>query len=494
MSQFYGLSIDDGCWGQSTLIDRTSQLFEGGLQETIVAYHDHKVFVGHQAVDMIDNNPQSSVTEVKNFLRELALQKTYDFSSHQVTASNILTFLLSKIYQKNRGYIRSYTVAIPAYLKENDREKIYKSSYEAKLNIDHIVNLSTALAAYYFKEISMKDSDQFLSVYVGDQHTECALVRGQDHSLEVLGVSSDFIGEHHIVQSYRKLIKDKFKMRNGRELRDDQYSTERSIKDLENSLKNSTSSVHISDSVPLIDIDINEVMDIMEPHFSKIMSIIERTLKRYHMSQNRVVAFISFQFIKYKSISLIFEERKSDLLKKYVIDDTECAATLGAAWCSYLLDNDNYQALKGEPCADNKPIKSHVTPYSFGVLSMIYDQNAEKDIEQNSILIPKNSIIPVENSYRFITHHVGQMVMRCTVTQTEQIDNSMKNVSLLYDEEHQFSSISASADPDAIDVHFQIDESFTLRCRFENERTKQVYETTHNIKPDDVLQHFVVQA
>lgn len=479
MKNSVGLSLSEGQWGVATLTNQTQAVMLG-QQITAVAWSDQMVEVGAMALSAYNKDINIPYVLGIKFFEGLKYNKAYSLASHSVTAQELVALTMGKIVRTFPSLSGDdiHVLAVPADASSETRQSIRQAAQQASLRIDHIINLSTAAAAYYQYQLKPDEDKVFVVLYVDQKHTEYGIFRPDQNTLVVQAIESTDVGEHHLREIFLKIVQEKFRIKMGVDLRKDQYSHAELTRHFEHMCKHTPISIEVV-GVEL-DISRTEFNDRSEDVLDKMLRPLNEILSRMMIAEQKDIdifatgSIFKFQWTKKKlenrvRLNIVFDENN--------VSTTDNAITLGAAWCASRIARYGVNAISGELIPDIKPSTVPLAPMSYGVISLIFDAQSQADKEQNSILIKKGSALPAKGSYDFITHHDGQISIRCTVTATERIDMQYLQVSFLQDQDCIFNT--KGVEPDTIVVDFELDTNYRLTCMFKNLRTRQIYEFEH---------------
>ena len=100
----------------------------------------------------------------------------------------------------------------------------------------------------------------------------------------------------------------------------------------------------------------------------------------------------------------------------------------------------------------------------MGTLAQINDPITRNKVVANTIIIERDSKLPVSVTKRYATTHEGQEYIDCSVTQSEGPEDNKEFVNIIHDGKLQLPKNRPTNQP--VDVTYSYDESGKMHCMF----------------------------
>lgn len=390
---------------------------EGSRITPSVVYFENtdSVIVGQTAKDNSIINPSDVVSTVKNHMGE---QKHYKSSvGQEYTPEVISSLIIRKIVEDAEKYlntsekIKDIVVTIPAYFKDAQRKATEDAIHIAGLNLLGTINEPTAAALYYAVKIKMNHAN-ILIYDLGGGTFDVTIIRIDDDEINVkstggLSKVGGCFFDQEIVDYVCKEIEGKY----GINLKEDEYL------DIYQELYERAEKAKIQLSnqekamVTVRAGNIRENVVITREFFE---GIVAKLYKRTEFSVKKAVKDAGLSLAEINKAILVggstripyIEQHLSELLgiqMSHEVNPDEVVAMGAALYAKQLVS------------ADVKKTIHDVCSHSIGVVTI--DRTTLKKV--NSILIKRNTKIPVEVTQKFRTVVDNQEEIELSVTEGE---------------------------------------------------------------------------
>ncbi len=122
-----------------------------------------------------------------------------------------------------------------------------------------------------------------------------------------------------------------------------------------------------------------------------------------------------------------------------------------------ILNTEQQAALKDVNLTD-------VCNFYMGTLALVRDHFTNRDVIANTIIIERDSKLPVSITKRLYTVHEGQETLECSVTQSEGPEENKEFVNIIHQEDLKLPKDRPAKQP--IDITYSYDESGKMHCMF----------------------------
>lgn len=374
---------------------------------------NHEIIVGKAAKDNAILYPENVVMDVKNYMGKNKIMKEYDGKKY--TPEMISSFVIRKVVQDSEEYlgqkIDGVVITVPAYFTDARRKATEDAAAIAGYPLLGMINEPTAAALCYQRK--QKITNENIMIYdLGGGTFDVTILHIDDNEhMEVLstdGLSN--AGGRFFDQCIIDYVRDYIEREHDVDIEDEEY-----IDILQDLYKDAEAAKIELSSRKTTNIivkagKIREKIEISREQFEKMISKVyrrtelkmEEALKSAGLEKKEIDKVLlvggssRIPYIAEKVEHFIGREPSKD------INPNEAVA-LGAAI---------YSELSGNKDAWFVDVCSH----SIGVVVM------KGNTEENNIIIPKNSKVPVEIEQRFLTMADNQKKIELTVTEGEYLE------------------------------------------------------------------------
>lgn len=404
-----GAYVDDS--GMSHIINNS----EGGtLTPSVVMFDaDNSVIVGEIAKDNAVIEPGNVVSVVKNYMGKKLVLK--EFAGKEYTPEMISSFIIRKVVQDASTAlgetIDGVVITVPAYFTDAQRKATEDAAAMAGVYLIGMINEPTAAALCYIKKNEIQDKNILIYDLGGGTFDVTILHVEDSDNIEVLatGGLSNAGGrffDQYIVDYVREYMEEKYEI----DLEDDEYIDE--LQELYIKAENakmqlsSKNETVIILKIGAIKEQIKITRELFESMISKVYmrteSKIKDTLKCAGMQSHEIDKVLlvggssRIPYIVNGIQKFIGQEPSKE------VNPDEAVAIGAAIYANIKMDKHTSKKF------------TDVCSHSIGVVV-----NDEQGNEENEVVIPRNSKLPVENEQRFRTMIAGQKKICLTVTEGE---------------------------------------------------------------------------
>lgn len=431
--------------------------------------NDKKILIGEEAKNTAATDANSVA---KEFKREMH-NEDYSFNVHgnSYTASDLSSFILKKLTQDASlqvGNIDEVVISVPAYFKESQRNATMKAGELAGLNVISIINEPTAAALYYASTVKIKGKGLVYDLGGGTFDVTVTQTDGKDIQI----IASE--GDHHLGGvdfdiSMLELMENKYsKETNGKLYLDTNDKQEFMLlaEDLKKSLSTRTSikqKLSGEDGKITVEISQAEFEEKISTYISRTELLVEQVLDEADFEPEDIDYILLVGGSS--RIPTIQKSIKRLMGKEPIIAvNVDEAVALGAAIkAGLVMVKNNPDSVSSTIAKEMNTIKvGDVANHSYGTISITYDENLQKHISKNSIIIKKNTPLPAKAVDTFYTVSDGQSVVDISITQGEDSDPDF--VDTVYQGDMELPANRPKGQP--IEFTYIYDENQMMKCIF----------------------------
>ena len=375
---------------------------------------NNKILIGSEAKK---NKNLKTIYDIKRLIGKDYLKDEYKYLSYDIInkdnkpyinfldkdmspeeLSSIILIYLKKMAEKYLGYtVNDAVITVPAYFNDLQRQSTKNAGYAAGLNVLRIINEPTAAAIAYGIDKISTDKRIIIVIDIGGGTTDISLLSLEEGVFEVISTSgnTNLGGEDidNILVSYiaEQLNIDLF---DKNKLKDLKLKVEKLKKQLSDEV-----SVEIDGLVITQDLFNNLCIDIFNK-FLEPINIVVKNISIHEINDIILVGGIT-RIPKIRNLILDYFNNKN---LYYDINPDEAIAS-GAAIQAAILSGTNDAILEDIILLD-------IVPLSLGI---------ETDGGLMTIIIPKNSTIPIKKTQIFSTAYDNQTYIKIKIFEGERL-------------------------------------------------------------------------
>lgn len=401
---------------------------------------DKNILVGEAAVNsgMVDKN--RCIREVKKMMGNS--DEVFDITLGQWIKSNsdrdtkftpaeISAFILGKL--KNHGSdVKDVVITIPACFQERARKATEEAAEIAGLNCLDIINEPTAAILHYanLPGISLSGRVVVFDLGGGTFDVTIADVNGKD--IEVITSRGDsYLGGTDFDKEIYNIFSKKYESEKNSSLDINSKlitQAERVKKIL--STKEIASDVVDGPNGPLkIDISREEFIESISSYLEKIKMLLEECMEKSNTDKSQIseILLVGGSTRIPEVVKLITDKLGKVPTKGVNVDE---AVASGAAIKAALLSTDKLNSAQKRSIEDVS--LQDVLNYYFGTLASIPDSTGKYNVK-NSIILHRDSKVPVEKTEKYMTLSDNQTVVDVSVTQSANEEDDPEFCDIIYE-------------------------------------------------------------
>lgn len=342
---------------------------------------------------------------------------TVEFYGKQYSATDLSAIFLSKIVKEaeqcSGEKIESAVITVPAYFTHKERQATIDAGEKAGLNVLAIINEPTAAAFAY--GLNDKENEQTVLIYdLGGGTFDVTIAKINKNKIDILGSDGNHeLGGKDWDDCIARYLAQEFNEQYDVDLSEDDEMVASLLVTAENVKKQLTSRDEVT--VPITYKDIRGNITITEELFEDISNFLLGATKEL---TNNLIKFIGLSWADISGAILVGGSTRMRMIYNYVKDmsgkeplsgvNVDEAVALGAAIKANIDESGKTISTgflgmiggkKYSEVAGAKAV-SDVTAHALGMIAV--SEDGESYI--NSIIIPKNTTIPVESKKQYNFH------------------------------------------------------------------------------------------
>lgn len=462
--------------------------------------YDNKAIIGTSAKNSSTSEPERVAKEFKREMENDSYR--FKLDNLKYTAPELSSMILKKLTQdasKNIGTIKDVVISVPAYFKEKQRNATIQAGELTGLNVIGIINEPTAAALYY---ASNEKTDGTVLVYdLGGGTFDATILKINGQDIDILSSSGDaHLGGVDFDSALLQIFEEKYKNEKNSNLYNDEESIEEFLLLAEETKKKLSTHTKVKQKLRgdegsiIIEISQDEFEEKISNYISRTELLVETVFDEAEIDHNQIDSILLVGgSTRIPAISKSIKHITSkEPINAVNVDE---AVALGAAIKAGLITaKENPNNLSAHVQKELNSIKVvDVANHSYGTTSISYDEQLQKHIEKNSIIIDKNTPLPCSVTETFYTISEGQNAVEINVTQGEDTDPDF--VDKIHEDVMDLPPNRPEGQP--IEITYKYDENQIMHCIFKDINSGQIKEvslhTDNNKTNSNSLNSFLVE-
>lgn len=386
------------------------------ITPSVVFFEDDNIVVGNFAKDVAVSEGERVVQFIK---RRMGHEYKINQNGKEYSPEEISALILKKLKQDAESHlnttIKDVVITVPAYFDDKKRIATKTAGEIAGLNVVRIINEPTA-AALAFCERQKNENKTILVYDLGGGTFDITIMKVKGNSVDVIASGGDHeLGgkdiDDTLISYFHKEFKDKnttdplVSLAGQQELRSKAEATKKML----SSKPNARVILKVEGQQASLKVDRNLFEDLIDEIILRTEMNIEVVLDEANLTLKDIddVLLVGGSTRIPQISKMLTRLFGKEPLHSVHPDE---AVAQGAAIIANTVAVESGQSSGVE--VDELPTVSDVCPHSLGVICL-----NERGIEENSIIVPKNSKIPCKASETFGTVRENQSSIKITVLQ-----------------------------------------------------------------------------
>lgn len=456
---------------------------------------DGEYVVGEEARKTWCSDPESGEAAAR-FKRDIETDKIYNINGKNFTPTELSALVLKKLAQDAMaqiGEIGEAVVTVPANFGNSAREATMSAAKKAGLNVRFIINEPTAAALYY----AFKEANEMNGVYavydLGGGTFDISIIRVSGYNVEVMATNGiRHLGGDDFDRALRKIVGKKYQQQSGESMEISDYDfngAEEDKKSLSNRQK-----IRAKVNRELIEITRGEFEEAISSMITQAEMMCAETMEEAKLAPSDIREVLlaggstRIPMVK-ESVKRVFG--KEPVFRANVDEVVSMGAILYAA---YKGDQSQLSALQKQSVQQIE-FKERTAKY-YGTLCIGSDEERQRTVKKNDILIKKNTALPCSATQSYYTIVDGQEHILCDVTESAIDDPDPNYADIQWAEEMELPPNRPAGRE--IKVTFTYNINQIMECVFEDVesgRTKKASLSMVQAKDDDGhgIEEFIVE-
>lgn len=401
-----------GMWenGQVTLIPNG---FGEVLTPSVVSFDEDakEVYVGKVAKERAVTYPELTFEEFKRFM---GTDKVFKAGKRKFSPEELSALVLGKLKKDAEEYLKEpveeAVISVPAYFDDIARNATKNAGKLAGLKVDRIINEPSAAALAY--QQAHHEEDATLMIFdFGGGTLDVSIVDCFENVVEIIAVSGD---SHLGGCDFDRAIADTFINKNGLDelhiteqdhaiILEAAVNAKKELSEKESTVMKAT----VDGSIYSMDLSRLDMIKLSENLFERMQIPVRKAMRDADIGENQLSAVV---LVGGSCRMPVVQQYIKHILKgaNVFIADPDCMVGLGAGV---------YAGIKERKEDIKDVILTDLCPFSLGVGAHMDNS----DTEYNSVIIERNSPLPISKSQIYSACNPGQRYVKFVIYQGEEI-------------------------------------------------------------------------
>ncbi|MCB1224974.1 MAG: Hsp70 family protein [Verrucomicrobiales bacterium] len=417
MADFVGIDLGTTLSGLAYLKpDGTPEIVPNAdgerLTPSVVYFDSHEdvKLVGSAARD--GGDPDRTIFQIKRHMDDP--EYLVDIDGKKWTPAEISALILAKLKRECSriiGDVEEVVITVPANFNELARKSTIAAAEMAGMKVKRLVNEPTAAAVYYAQTQGVKGN---ILVYdLGGGTLDVTILNVAPDSLRILtSEGARHLGGSNFDELLLGAYSDQYRKQTNAELFSDERHRRRVLQSAEDAKKmlsklrrvNDTVANDANSGIARIDVNREEFEASIRPMLTRTVMLVEQALDSAKLKASEI-----------DEVVLVGGSTRIPRVKQVL----ETYFGKSPRTCGNV---DECVALGAAIFAKTSSRIQEVCNASYGTLAMIYNAKTKEEKLANSVVIPKNTVIPCSRTQIYQTSEDNERVIEVDITQGEDED------------------------------------------------------------------------
>ena len=444
---------------------------------------DNEVIVGDKALTYLKDQSKSVILQTKREMENdvvFSTEKGKWVSDTDLVDAYSPAQVSALILKKLKDYtsdVKKVVITVPAMFAEKARQATLDAAKIADLEVIELINEPTAAVLHYASLPGVEVGGRVMIFDLGGGTFDVTFAEVKNRKVDVLTSRGDkYLGGRDFDNEITKLMKKKYfdihnveiDIENNKEYL---HKAEEVKKNL--SVKDKTSiEINGPKGLQKVEITQEEFEESIQTYIEKIKMLIEEAMDASGMNAKRInQTLLVGGSTRIPIISKVLTQMmgKPPVKGVNVDEAVVCGAAIyaGLKTEKEILSEEQQEALKDVNLTD-------VCNFYMGTLALVTDSYTNRRVTANTIIIERDSKLPVSVTKRYTTVHEGQEELECNVTQSEGPEDNREFVNVIHQEMLKLPKGRPANQP--IDITYSYDESGKMHCMFTDVESGNTHE------------------
>lgn len=453
------------------------------ITASAIYINDKNVVVGDKALNFIASEPDKVILQTK---REMENDVVYSINKGNWTndkddiesysPAQVSALILKKLKEYTSDVKRA-VITVPAMFAERARQATLEAAKMADIEVIELINEPTAAVLHYASLPGVEIGGRVLIFDLGGGTFDVTIADVKSKSVDVLTSRGDkYLGGKDFDFEITKLMKKKYQEHHDVEIdieNNKEYILKaEEIKKILTVKPEANIQINGPKGLQEIKITLEEFEESIQTYIEKIKMLIEEVMEASGMNASRInQTLLVGGSTRVPIITKVLTKMMGKPPVKGVNVDE--AVVCGAAIYAGLKTEDKALNEKQQEALAEVQLKD-VCNFYMGTLAVVRDSITQREVVANTIVIERDSKLPVSVTKRYTTRQENQTFIDCSVTQSEGPEDNREFVNLIHDEKLELPKNRPAGQP--IDVTYSYDESGKMHCMFTDVESGNMHE------------------
>src|SRR5210317_236891 len=443
------------------------------ITASAVYVKNQEVIVGDKALNYLRSESNNVILQTK---REMENDVVYSTNEGKwvkntdlidgYTPAQISSLILKKLKDYTTD-VKKAVITVPAMFAERARQATLDAAKIADIEVIELINEPTAAVLHYASLPGVEVGGRVMIFDLGGGTFDVTFAEVKNKKVDVLTSRGDkYLGGRDFDKEITKIMRKKYREAHNSEI-DIENNKEyihkaEEVKKILSVRDKASIDIDGPNGIQKIEITKDEFEESIQTYIEKIKMLIEEAMEVSGMNPSRINQTL---LVGGSTRLPIITKVLTNLMGKPPVKgvNVDEAVVCGAAIYAGLkteketLSDEQQEALKDVNLTD-------VCNFYMGTLAYITNSHTGRRVVANTIIIERDTKLPVSVTKRYTTISEGQEELECNVTQSEGPEDNKEFVNIIHEEMLKLPKGRPTGQP--IDITYSYDESGKMHCMF----------------------------
>ena len=452
------------------------------------------VIVGDKALDYVVKEPNKVITQTK---REMENDMVYSINEGKWKANEgyetdvyTPTQISSLILKKLKDYtsdVKKAVITVPAMFAEDARRATLDAAKLAGIEVIELINEPTAAVLHYASLPGVEVGGRVMIYDLGGGTFDVTIAEVKNKKVDVITSRGDkYLGGKDFDYEITKLMSQKYneKLNSDLDLENNKEYMKKAeeIKKILSVKDKASVTVNGPKGETSFEISKVEFEESIQTYIEKTKMLIEEAMDSAGMKPSRINQVLlvgGSTRVPAVTESLTKLMGKPPVKGVNVDEAVVCGAAIYAG-----LKTEHKSLNEKQKEALSKVELTDVCNFYMGTLVQVTDPRTGRDTMANSIIIKRDTKLPVSETRRYYTIYENQTELDCNVTQSEGEEDNREFVNVIHEKRLSLPANRPAKQP--VDITYSYDVSGKIHCIFTDVESGNKHEI--ELKPDSTIE------